>query len=445
MDLEKKVGAYIARHCLLDKDRKHIVALSGGADSVALLLVLLNLGYDIEAAHCNFHLRGAESDRDERFVCSLCSAKNVPLHLVHFDTNEYAALHKVSIEMAARQLRYGYFEQLRRDIGAAGICVAHHRDDNVETVIMNLVRGTGMRGLAGIHPVNGSIIRPLLCVCRQEIEQYLTSIGQAYVTDSSNLVDDVVRNKLRLNIIPQLKDINPAISDNIQRTTEHITDALKILDVAVSNAILRVSEPTENGGIAISIKRLCEETASEYLLYEILKEYGFTPAQVEPVYMSMSAPAGQLFSAAEYDLLVDRGQILIEHKEASMKPTRIIEYGTYVLPGDHRIKLELKTITADFVVSRVPNIVCLDAESIGFPLTLRPIIQGDRFVPFGMKGTKLVSDYLTDRKKNLFQKRRQLILTDVSENIIWLVNERPDNRYRITRHSRQALIISWIE
>lgn len=433
------VKAYIARHNLLDAGAKHIVALSGGADSVALLLLLQEQGYDIEAAHCNFHLRGAESDRDEQFVVSLCRKRNIPLHLVHFDTREYAALHKVSIEMAARQLRYGYFERLRQDIGAADICVAHHRDDNVETVIMNLVRGTGLRGLAGIRPRNGHIIRPLLCISRHDIEQYLDGTGQEYITDSSNLVDDVVRNKLRLNIIPMLKDINPAVADNIQRTTEHVNDAMALLGKAVADAAARVSQATDDGGMTIDIYRLHAETSPTYILYELLKDYGFSAAQMEQAYACTASPEGQLFEAVGFDMLIDRDRIIVARHHEAVRPIKIIEEGNYILSDGRRLKLKRRQINGDFAISRLPHIACLDADRVRFPLTLRPSAKGDRFVPFGMNGSKLVSDYLTDRKKTLFEKRRQLVLADASGDIIWLVGERTDNRFRIADNSRSAL------
>ena len=181
-----KVERYVEKHKLLKPSELYLVALSGGADSVALLLLLKNAHFNVHAAHCNFRLRGEESDRDEAFCVELCQRLGVELHRAHFDTREYAELHKVSIEMAARELRYKWFEQLRQDIGAAGICVAHHRDDSVETVLLNLVRGTGLRGLTGIQPRNGNILRPLLCVSRAEIEVFLAEKGQKYVTDSTN-------------------------------------------------------------------------------------------------------------------------------------------------------------------------------------------------------------------------------------------------------------------
>lgn len=442
MEIKEVVRAYIAEHNLLDRKEKYIVALSGGSDSVALLLLLLDLGYQVEAAHCNFHLRGAESDRDEDFVKALCVSRNVPFHTVHFDTRGYAALHKISIEMAARRLRYGYFENLRNDIGALAICVAHHRDDNVETVLMNLVRGTGVSGLAGIRPVNGKIVRPLLCVSRNDIERYLSSIGQAYVTDSSNLVDDVVRNKIRLNVMPLLREINPSVSVNIQRATEHVADAIRILDDAIEAAIRRVSELAD-GSVFINLDRLRAEKSPAYLLYEILKDYGFTSAQVSQIYAGVDAPSGRVFSAADYDLLIDRGRIIVEPRRDDIKPLKIVEDGVYLLPEEKRLKVNIVQIDDDFVLSRSAETVCLDADKVRFPLILRSVEAGDRFIPFGMKGSKLISDYLTDRKKTLFQKRRQLLLSDADGRVVWLVCERPDNRFRISAATKRALVVSF--
>ena len=214
-----RVRRFASVHDLFVKGGKYIVALSGGADSVAMLLVMRlmaqELGLKVDAAHCNFHLRGDESMRDELFCKDLCQRLGVPFHVVHFDTQAYADLHHVSIEMAARDLRYAYFENLRQDIAALDICVAHHRDDSVETVLLNLVRGTGLRGLRGIQPRNGHIIRPLLTVSRQDILQFLSAQGESYVTDSTNLHNDVKRNKIRLDIMPLLRELNPSVAQSI--------------------------------------------------------------------------------------------------------------------------------------------------------------------------------------------------------------------------------------
>lgn len=435
------VSAFIARHGLLDKCHTYLVALSGGADSVALLLLLLELGYDVEGVHCNFHLRGEESDRDESFVKQLCSMKNVPLHFVHFETREYASLHKISIEMAARQLRYAYFEQLRNDINADAICVAHHRNDNVETVIMNLLRGTGIHGLAGIKPRNGRIVRPLLCVSRSEIENYLEVIGQDYVTDSTNLVPDVTRNKIRLELLPLMETINESAVNNIQRTAQYLSEAVKVYDDGIDKGIASV-KTIANGFTVIDIGSLLDLPSPECVLFAILNDYGFTSSQVTQIFANISLQTGRTFSSGTYDLVFDRGKIVIATCMPMPSPILMPEVGTYIMNDGLRINMATELIDDCFHISRESNRVNLNAAKIRFPLTLRSVQAGDRFIPFGMKGSKLVSDYLTDCKMNVLQKKRQLVMTDASGNIVWLVGKRIDDRYKITNVSNEALVIT---
>ena len=462
---------------------KYIVALSGGADSVSLLFVLKHLehelGISVEAAHCNFHLRGAESVRDEEFCKQLCGRLDVPLHLIHFDTQAYADLHRVSIEMAARDLRYGYFENLRRDIEAQDICVAHHRDDSVETVLLNLVRGTGLRGLRGIQPRNGNIIRPLLSLSREDIVQYLDALGESYVIDSTNLHNDVKRNKIRLDVMPLLRELNPSVSQSIFESSLRVGEALKVFDEAMKRSIADVTTPPRgctcpkctnqpvrkctnqpllvqqsllhqqrctlqsNHPLTISIDRLKQQPSPEYTLHEILSPRGFTSAQIDQIYGSLdSCSAGKIIASDSHELAFDRGSLLVQPRTNvadAARSMRIPETGTYVFSDSLKIKVAAEDCGDDYVPSRAADCVCLDASDIKFPLTLRHIEQGDRFVPFGMNGMKLVSDYLTDRKKTVFEKRAQLVVTDAQQRIVWLVGERTDNRFRITPHTQQAL------
>ena len=407
-----KVERYINKHKLLNPNELYIVALSGGADSVALLLLLKNAGFNVHAAHCNFRLRGAESDRDEVFCVELCHRLGVELHRVHFDTREYAELHKVSIEMSARELRYKWFEQLREDIGAAGICVAHHRDDSVENVILNMVRGTGVHGLVGIRPRNGYILRPLLCVSRDEIEGFLTSCGQKYITDSTNLEDEATRNKVRHHIIPELQQLNGKALENIRRMTERMAAVEELLDAYKAQTIVR----KENG---IAIRKL--DVLNDYLLYELLADYGFNSAQASQICDSMRADSvGSVFSSADYDLLVDRECLLVEPHLEPMKPFVIPETGTYILDEKHKIRVE----SGAFEVSKDPLVATLDASKVHFPLTVRRAEEGDWMVPFGMSGRKLLSDMMTDLKKSIFDKRKQIVVTDNQGVIIWAVGLR---------------------
>ena len=422
-----KVGKYIEKHNLLDDNKLYIVALSGGADSVALLLLLHEAGYHIHAAHCNFHLRNEESNRDEQFCEQLCNERNIPFHRAHFDTQTYAELHHVSIEMAARELRYKWFEQLREDIGAAGVCVAHHRDDSVETVLLNLVRGTGLRGLTGIQPRNGYILRPLLCVSRQDIEHYLAEKKQAFVTDSTNLEADVQRNKIRLQVIPLLKTINPAAPDNICRTIEHLTEAQKVLD-ATNNKYkdCKVLELNELESIG----------SREYIIYEWLKNYGFNGKQIAQI---LEAETGGVFSSPTgYELLVDRQRLIVEPAMKPLRPLKIPEEGTYAMNDDLRVKVRKCTA----YVSKKADVATLDLEKVRFPLIVRRVEEGDQMIPFGMTGHKLLSDLMTDCKMTLFEKRRQLVVVDAQGVIVWAVGLRTDARAAVSESTKEVLEIS---
>ena len=424
LNIEKAVGQFIAEEHLLSHGALNLVAVSGGADSVALLLILRRLGYQVEAVHCNFRLRGAESDRDEQFVVSLCREQGVPLHISHFDTNTYADIHQVSIEMAARQLRYRYFEQLRCDVGASEVCVAHHRDDAVETLIMNLVRGTGIHGLTGIRPRNGHVVRPLLCVSRADILSYLDSCGQPYVVDSSNLVPDVVRNKIRLEVLPLLRQINPAASENIAQTARRMSDAERLFNAAVRSAV----EQLVVGG-AVSISDLLRQPSPECILFELLSPHGFSPAQVQQIAAILHAPrSGCLFQSPTHELTVHCGSLIVEERRQPLPELTIPEPGLYRYTEEVSLRISL---TDDVVVSRSPQCATLDAAKVRFPLTVRPVRPADRFSPFGMKGSRLVSDYLTDRKLSIFEKRRQTVVVDAEGCIVWLIGQRTDQRFAV--------------
>ena len=445
-----KIDAYIKKYKLLNTNNLYLVALSGGADSVALLLLLKEHGFNVHAAHCNFHLRGVESDRDEAFCVELCQELGVELHRAHFDTHEYAELHKVSIEMAARELRYNWFAQLCKDLSAAGVCVAHHRDDSVETVLLNLIRGTGLRGLTGIKPRSEQVmtcsqkpqgqlklivLRPLLCVSRVEIEAFLTEKGQKYVTDSTNLEADVLRNKVRLQVLPLLRELNPAVSENIQRTAENLVEAQEVLDAILDNYkesnVLELSELEKYG-------------SSEYIVFEWLKNYGFNGNQVRQI---LDAECGGIVSSATgYDVLKDRSRLIVEKTEnypqgvrnVTSRPSKRIvvpEEGTYVLDENNTFRVRKCAV----YISKSPHIATLDADKVAFPLTVRRVEEGDWMVPYGMKGRKLLSDLMTDLKMNVFEKRRLLVVVDAQGVILWAVGLRTDQRAAV----RESTVSIW--
>ena len=447
--MKQKISDYISKHSLLSRDALHLVALSGGADSVALLRILRDLDYQIEAAHCNFHLRGSESDRDEAFVRQLCDSLGIKLHLIHFDTETYASVHQVSIEMAARELRYGYFRSLCKDIGAETVCVAHHRDDAVETFLMNLLRGSGIHGLTGIRPKNGPIVRPLLCVGRQDILDYLHSIGQDYVTDSTNLESIVLRNKLRLQVLPLLKQLNPKAVENIDKTANYLREAEKVYNAYFAGNPDRGQVPVRNNPaqmsdrylspVRIPLDEITKQPSAECFLHEWLAPYGFNPSQIAQILDALTGESGREFLSATHTLLIDRSQLVLEPKQAEIKPLRIPEAGNYRFLPEILFSVKL---TDDISISKSAECATLDAANIQFPLTVRQVASGDAFCPFGMEGRKLVSDFLTDRKISLLEKRRQLVVTAANGDIIWLVGQRTDHRYRITASTHQVLSIT---
>lgn len=415
------VKQFIERNALFAPDERVLVALSGGADSVALLRLLCALGYDCRAAHCNFHLRGTESDRDEAFVRRMCREQGVTLYVTHFDTQEEARRRKVSIEMAARDLRYAWFEEVRKECGAAVIAVAHHSDDSVETLLLNLIRGTGLNGLRGIRPKNGRVVRPLLCMNRQEILTCLKEMGQTYVTDSTNLQNLYTRNKIRLDLLPLMQTINPSVKENLLKMTAHLEGVAHIYQKAIDESRRRVM--TAEG---ISIEALEQECEPETVLYECLSPLGFRAAQVSEMYQSLKGQSGKEFVGRGWRAVKDRRMLLLAPIEEMEEP---------------RLQWEERRLTSDFVIPRDKQVACLDADKLKAPLTLRRWRDGDTFVPFGMKGRKRVSDYLTDRKFSLLQKEHQWVLC-CGEEICWLVGERLDNRFRIDEGTKSVRIVT---
>ena len=428
MKFKEVIQRTIERGGLFAPQSKLLVALSGGADSVALLRVLLQLGYPCEAAHCNFHLRGEESNRDEAFVRTLCQSLHIKLHVVHFDTLAHAKEHQQSIEMAARELRYTWFSSLlKADDSLKHIAVAHHRDDNIETLLINLLRGTGINGLTGIPSVNGPIVRPMLEVSRTDILDYLLHLGQGYVTDSTNLEDDYLRNKIRLNLLPMLEELNPSVRKTLADTIRHLKGVShtyrQAMDAQLEGLVQKVSADEMQARIAdvLSLQ------ASENFLYEWLYPLGFNPSQIADIHQSMRAnQSGKRFLSKEWEVLRDRDLLLVRRSDtACAVPVLDVSVTDY---------------DASFQIPASPEVACVDADLVELPLTVRRWESGDTFVPFGMKGKKSVCKYMTDRKFTLFQKENQYVVLSKGQ-VVWLVGERLDNRFRISGTTRRVCII----
>ena len=425
--IEKKIAQYIDNERLFPIDARIIVALSGGADSVALLRILHTLGYDCEAAHCNFHLRGTESDRDEMFVRKLCKTMRTPLHTIDFATEQYAIEKKISIEMAARELRYQWFAEIKEKTKADVIAVAHHQDDSVETVLLNLIRGTGINGLLGIRPKNGDIVRPLLRISRKEITDYLQNAGQEYMTDSTNLQDEYTRNKIRLNLLPLMQEINPLVKEHIIDTSNYLNDVNRIYNKGIEEGKQRVIEKGN-----IRIVPLLKEPSPEALLFEILYPLGFNAAQTKNILTMLEGQTGKQFISKDgWRVVKNRELLLIDKKEKQENPPFCL------------IKEE-KEYTKDFIIPREKHIACFDTDKLIGEINLRKWQTGDIFIPFGMKGKKKVSDYLTDRKFSIIQKENQWVLC-CGDKIIWIVGERTDNRFRIDEKTKKVTVFKMSE
>jgi tRNA(Ile)-lysidine synthase len=420
----EKVRNYIRQHHLLEEGVRVLVGLSGGPDSVCLAHMLDSMGYEVVTVHCNFHLRGDESQRDEQFVVSLCQQMGWELHRVDFDTQTYAQHRKISIEMAARELRYEHFRSLLHDTQAHAIAVGHHQDDNIETLLLNAVRGTGIRGLCGMQPRNNDVVRPLLCLTRQEILAYLADIRQDYVTDHTNLEDAYARNKVRLDVLPLLEHINPGAMKNLTSTQENLTEVMKVYQQAMQQALAECVEQRANGEISIHIAKLQSLPSPISILHETLSPLGFNKTQMEGMLQALHE-SGKVFTAEGRRALVDRQHI-------------IVEAAHYPMPTIHQ---EVVTIQ-DLRIQKDPSHAYLDADKLHGELSLRTPQAGDTFAPFGMGGKrKLLSDFLTDQKQTLFEKEHQPLLMDGDE-IAWVVGRRSSELYRVDEHTKKVVHIT---
>lgn len=424
-EIEQTVARYMAREIPLDPGEKILVGLSGGADSVALTVILHKLGYKVCAANCNFALRGEEAERDTRFARYTADKVGIPFISVKFDTHKYAEQNKVSVEMACRELRYDWFEKMRTENGCSHIAVAHHRDDSAETMIINLIRGTGIAGLTGISPVNGRIIRPLLTLSRTEILEYLSATGFTYVTDSTNADTVYVRNKIRNKLLPLMQEINPSVRESLVRTAENLRETEALYTYAIKQAKSRIIHKDADD-IYISLEDLKKWPSTKTLLYEFLKPYGYMASQIDDIVDGIKGVPGLKYYSSTHRLVRDRKYLIISPLEKADK--KIAEDKPVLLADILDIEY-LEPIR--FEMPKSKNTACFDAALLPEPLALRRWREGDRFVPFGMKGRQKLSDYFNNHKFSILQKESALLLT-AGDDIIWIVGERQSEKYKIT-------------
>lgn len=430
------VRTYIQKEQLLSPEATVIVGLSGGMDSMALLDILTLLGYRCVAAHCNFHLRGAESDKDANFVKSWCKNVDIPLVSIDFDTHEYASDRKISIEMAARELRYNWFEMMRVQHQAEAIAVAHHRDDSVETVLMNLIRGTGIKGLSGIAPRNRKVIRPLLTVSREDIVHYIAERDIPYVFDSSNHNDYYLRNSLRINVIPLLEKLNPSVKVAIYRTAQNMAEVEKVYNAAMKELLEQILKCDK-----IDVQALRKTPSPASLLFEVLSPLGFAPSTIKDICESMDSEPGKFFLSRTHRVIKDRDCFLIDRISDNDTNEKIYFIDSELNKLTIPLPLSLSILPMPVTIERNKRFLYVDFDLLTFPLTLRKWQPGDWFIPFGMKGRKKLSDYFTDHKYSLKDKESVWVILS-GEEIVWIVGERPDERYRISENTQLVFHVS---
>jgi len=425
---------HINAHLSFLKDFKLLIAVSGGLDSVVLTHLCHKLKFNIALAHCNFNLRGEESDADEAFVRQLAKDLEVEVFVKNFETETYAQEHQLSIQMAARKLRYEWFLNLVAQLRFDYLLTAHHADDNLETFLINLSRGTGLEGLTGIPQVNGCIVRPLLPFSRQDLEAYAEKHKLKWREDSSNAATKYLRNKLRHDVIPALKEINPQLLQNFIKTQAFLNDSNEIIEASVARIKKNVVK-VEDGTVKFDIEKLQELSNPKAYLYRLLKDFNFT--EWDDVKGLLSAQSGKQVLSQTHRLVKDRDYLLLtelgaeQHKEIT------------ITNADSPVETPFGILyfnEAKAIGGKADNVIFVDKEKLKFPLTIRKWQEGDFFYPFGMQGKKKLSKFFKDEKFSLLDKENALLLCS-GNDIVWIINKRADDRFKVTAHTSQILKI----
>jgi len=437
----KEFKKYIAENNLLKKENSVLLTVSGGIDSMVMVHLALSARIKSGIAHCNFCLRGKESDMDEDLVRKFAGENHIPFYSVRFDTKAYASENGLSVQMAARELRYRWFEEIRINNGYDLIAVAHNLNDNIETLLINLTRGTGISGLTGIHPLNGSIIRPLLFATRTDIEKYCRNNQIPFREDRSNADIKYTRNKIRNLVLPVLKEINPAIEMTLNDTIERLKGTDELVKRYISG--LREKISSVKGSTSLFDRdRLSIYLTDRTALFELFRPYGLSGSQVDDLSDIITGrTGGQLFTST-HRIIRNRNEVVIE-------PIEEIKEQYYFVNNVEKLKevpgiesVEIQDLTDEFNIPEDNHIACLDEGELEFPLIVRRWKKGDFFFPLGMRHRKKLSDFLIDRKLSLIEKERVMVLESAGR-IAWVIGERIDSRFRIRSSTKKAFIIRY--
>jgi len=444
IQLLKSFKRYLINECGYRGNEKFLLAVSGGIDSVVMMHLFHCADLDFDIAHCNFHLRGDESTGDQEFVEQLAAKIKVNCYVQHFDTKAYAKNNKLSIQVAARNLRYSWFDEISIARSYNLIAVGHNRDDMVETFLFNLSRGTGIRGLRGISPKNEKIIRPLLFASRNEIFSYANEHILEWREDSSNNDTRYTRNKIRHIMIPGIEKLFPSFATHIINTSTQLEETFKLFGYAI-NIIKKDIWKEKAGRCSIDIEKLMKYPAPGTVLFELLRDYGCNRSMIASLLQAIENEPGKQIFTSTHTITRDRKFLLVSEKAQNIYREITINEGTEEIFKP--LHLQIKTIeirNKNYPIPCERNIAALDARKITYPLILRTWRSGDSFKPLGMKGSKKISDFLTDNKIPLPDKNSVMVLESAGK-IIWVVNHRIDNSYRIKASTNKIVEIKYIK
>ena len=434
---------YLVSACRCNPDQRFLLAVSGGIDSVVMAHLFYENQLKFSIAHCNFQLRGEESTGDQHFVEEMAERMKVKCHVIKFETSAYAKEHGISVQMAARDLRYKWFHELADQYGYDAIAVGHNKNDVAETFLLNLSRGTGIRGLMGMRSRADRIIRPLLYASRLSIAAYAGDHELEWREDSSNTETKYQRNKIRHLIVPAFESINPSFVQNTLDTIERIEQTGALLDFVIQ--IVKQEVWTEmSDRVLINIIKLRQYPANELLLFELLRDYGISQIDMSELMASFEHISGRQFRTRTHTLTLDREHLIITGKSVDLIPEILIQADTEILTFPVKLRLTFTENSEEFNIPRKRNMAALDAQKIKFPLLLRGWKTGDRFYPLGLKGSKKISDYLINIKLPIPDKSKVRIL-ESGGDIIWLVNHRIDDRFKVTDKTSKILLVEYQE
>jgi tRNA(Ile)-lysidine synthase len=452
-DLPSRFSDFAARECDINRAGRYLLAVSGGLDSVVLCHLMHSLHFDFRIVHCNFRLREEESDRDEAFVRKLADSLGLEAYFKTFDTSGHADRQRISIQEAARELRYGWFDELlsedRRSPEVVGgrrkplrLVTAHHADDNVETLLMNLFKGTGISGLRGMLPDNGRILRPLLFAFRAELERYAESLGLEWVEDGSNREVKYTRNRVRLQLMPLIDDIFPQARRNMASELRFFRDTETLQSMALKRIRDGLCE-TRGASVCIPVEKLRRTPALGTVLFDVLREHGFTPAQTEEAAGLMDAPTGRYLLSNTHRLLRNRAWLVISPLRDTEQETAVMnDASDAAVTADGTLRASETTEVPADLSGGVDTIVCLDARDVRYPLLLRRWRKGDYFYPLGMSKKKKVARFLIDRKLSIDEKQKVWVL-ESDRRILWVVGLRIDDRFKVVPSTNRILRLEW--